>query len=127
MSVFSASPIVAAFARQRQKLQEDEQKARDVDDVVVVEEEDEVMKKELRWWQAGNESASYSRLSRNRFASSKMDDRGRTGRFDNSRVLSAGPSTPIALRRAGGGVTARTWLFKTGRTAYRSTISSMAY
>jgi hypothetical protein len=47
MPVFSASPIVAAFARQRQKLQEDEEKARDVDDVVVVEEEDEMEKEEV--------------------------------------------------------------------------------
>jgi hypothetical protein len=47
MSVFSASPIVAAFACQRQQLQEDEEKARDVDDVVVVEEEDEVETKEV--------------------------------------------------------------------------------
>jgi hypothetical protein len=38
---------VAAFARQRQQLQEDEEKARDVDDVVVVEEEDEVETKEV--------------------------------------------------------------------------------
>jgi hypothetical protein len=47
MSVFSASPIVAAFARQRQQLQEDEEKARDVDDVVVVEEEDDEDTKEV--------------------------------------------------------------------------------